>query len=273
MNVVITGCGSIGARHARNVMALGRSVYLSDIDPSRATALAAELGCGVVTPSADWWPHAVLICTPASSHAAVAKEILNSDYRIAMFVEKPLALSVEECAIFKEWPHPTTMVGYNWLWNTEVERLRALVAGPCSAHLQCDARMETWPGSSYADPLLECSHEIALVHAWSNGEAVLEGASIFPTGAHFIWPGFDVSITWSGAGNEQRSFELWDPNAADGNWTLKPSRRSIDASYLIELAHFLNCAERRIPTDTPFADGIRVLDVIAQAKAMAACVP
>lgn len=268
MNVVITGCGSIGARHARNVRALGHTVYLSDVDQGRAVALADALGVGLVTPAADWWPDAVLVCTPASTHAAVAREILNTGYPIPIFVEKPLALSVEECAIFKDWPYPTTMVGYNLRHHHMARGMRAMFREPVSGRFYVHSDMRQWPGQAYADPILEYSHEIDLA-LWMGAPATVSGARLKDTDIFFMLGEWSIGIGWQSPTSERR----WEVSRGFMGYAqcFDDQQPLGDQMYVDEIAHFLDCAQRGVATDTPFADGIRVLDVIEQAKAMAAC--
>jgi predicted dehydrogenase len=93
MRILILGCGSIGSRHARNLHQLGvAELVLFDPDGARAHGLAAEIGARVVGDLAEGYanlPHAVLICTPTSSHLRLACEAAQRGCHI--FIEKPLA--------------------------------------------------------------------------------------------------------------------------------------------------------------------------------------
>ncbi len=284
MRVVVTGCGSIGSRHARNAKFLGHDVFVSDIDPVRAEACARELRVSVVTGDSPW-PEALLICTPASTHAAVARELHASGYRGPLFVEKPLARSPDDCDIFHNWPHQTTMVGYNWRFHPQMRewKIRFAPMSPDGIFLTCQTDMALWPGRAYDDPLLECSHEIDTA-LWMGADPVVGSAEYI-----IEQPGFTLSI-----GHRAIVRLLWAH--ADPLRSVKGLRRceqikkthacyccthdvapltmrdsvNVDISYRYEVEHFLGCAQRGAPTETPFSDGIRVLDVIDQARLMVA---
>ena len=95
LRVAVVGCGSIGGRHARNLRTLGVAhVALCDLDASRAARLAGELDDALVSVDLEALltrhrPHAVLVCTPPSSHLAVATRALEAGAHV--FCEKPLA--------------------------------------------------------------------------------------------------------------------------------------------------------------------------------------
>lgn len=277
MRVAVIGCGSIGSRHARNLKALSHEPYLYDADPDRVVRLATQLS--LRGDQMDPWPHikaglttfdAVMICTPASTHAAVARELLNNGYRGPLFVEKPLALSVEECEVFKAWPYPTTMVGYNWRFNPEV-REWFVVTKAQPMELVCNTDMKTWPGGSYADPVFECSHEIDLVQ-FRNRPHIATVTSIRALR--------DCSGIEIGFASRDLVRLRWDVPASrvffgireDGtDCRLYPSARSLEESYIEELKHFLRCASDGIATTCGFLGGIEVVWNCEQAKRMATC--
>lgn len=93
--MAVVGCGSIGSRHARNLRTLGvERLALVDSDRERAATLATAVDAEVVgTNLAEvvrrFHPDAVLVCTPPSSHLAVALEAIAAGAHV--FCEKPLA--------------------------------------------------------------------------------------------------------------------------------------------------------------------------------------
>jgi predicted dehydrogenase len=97
--LVVVGCGSIGGRHARNLRALGvRDVALCDLDGARAARLAREVEGAVTSDDLASLlerhrPHAALVCTPPSSHLAVARQAVEGGAHV--FCEKPLATDLE----------------------------------------------------------------------------------------------------------------------------------------------------------------------------------
>jgi predicted dehydrogenase len=276
MHLGIIGCGSIGSRHARNAVAMGHVVELVDRDASRRSVLFDELSGAVVNGCIAYAgshsstighdvlrADAVLICTPATTHAEVARELLALGYAGPLMVEKPLALSVEDCAVFREWPHPTTMVGYNLRFHPEVAWLREAVPSPreVSTHIN-------WDGRKYGNPLFEASHEIDLLRWLGCGdelrhvERFLNNNFILDFGER-SWMEIDAESQgyrrWWFVENEHRSATVFFEN---------PEELGTDM-YRAELAHFLACVEKNEPTITPFADGIRVVEVCEQALKMA----
>jgi predicted dehydrogenase len=95
LRIAVVGCGSIGSRHARNLRTLGvADLALCDLDRARATGLGEELGAtrvddDVAALLAGQRPHAVMVCTPPSSHLAIARTALAAGAHV--FCEKPLA--------------------------------------------------------------------------------------------------------------------------------------------------------------------------------------
>ncbi len=271
MRVGIVGRGSIGSRHAKNAIALGHEVISFDNARRAQWVEDTETLAQSLEDLVDYSSEAILICTPASTHAAVARELLAVGYAGPLFVEKPLALSVEECDIFTAWPHQTTMVGYSCRFHQMVidaKREHAPLAAGGRLVIECD--MATWPGRSYADALDECSHEIDLALWWGAGPRVTAAelaGSKWVIGLEGGW-----CITVDGAALDY--WRRWDgfSSTTGFSFIFNSADDFLVAGrdhYRTELRHFLDCALRGVPTQTPFADGIRVLDVIAQARAMA----
>lgn len=107
-NVAIIGCGNLGSRHARNLAHLP-DVHVAacvDRDPTQTARLRDELKAisGQVQPLltnevssvlADPNIHAVVIATHHDSHPDLAIAAAEAGKHI--FIEKPLALTVEAC--------------------------------------------------------------------------------------------------------------------------------------------------------------------------------
>ncbi|HYM24977.1 MAG TPA: Gfo/Idh/MocA family oxidoreductase [Vicinamibacterales bacterium] len=277
MRVAVIGCGSIGTRHARNLKALGHWVSAFDTDAEKAFRLAVQCHGdpkqAAFCPTDNWrmfGPRdqfdAVFICTPASTHAAVASELLEVGYVGPLYVEKPLAMSVEEAEIFRVWPHPVVMVGYNWRWNRDLLEFREQSGSIEFLHFVCATRIADWPGRAYGDPLLECSHEIDLVRWWL-GEFDVEMAG-GRSGGFFLQSRDAVVDLWWNVAPPRRLFSA--KNTRGLSRTLIPSPASIDDSYRSAIREFLCCvASRRVPSCT-VADGIAVLNTVARARELAA---
>lgn len=259
MKVGILGLGSIGSRHAANVVALGHEGI--GYDPAKPEADCRGTLDRIVN-EAD----AVMICTPATTHASIARWLNAAGYLGALFCEKPLALSVEDCDVFLKWTHPTTMVGYMLRHHERAAALRAVVPAPDSISCRMDCDVLTWPGHDYAAFIYEASHEIDLA-LWFGGTPTVVSAEIRQDRARLRGPNWDVTLN----GCAQQYCREWSAsNRALGYHNMANSPQELgDSMYLSELAHFLDCAARGVPTMTPFADGLRVLDVIAQAQKLA----
>jgi len=95
--VLIIGCGSIGERHLRCFQKTGRArVTACDANPALLATLASTYG---VRTHQDWRAalaaqpfDAVVICTPAHLHVAMATEILQGGRHV--LIEKPLSQSL-----------------------------------------------------------------------------------------------------------------------------------------------------------------------------------
>jgi predicted dehydrogenase len=279
VRIAILGCGSIGSRHARNAKALGHDVFLSDRDHQRAASLAFELKLrgwsDDVNPAFAAAAEAAMICTPASTHEDIASQLLRAGYTGPLFVEKPLALS-SHAPIFSEWPNPVTMVGYNWRFHPELAALRSLARRGGTLHLDCRTDMQTWPGSHYAEPLLECSHEIDLACAWMGDPTSIQCGALDPDNAG-AWlqmqhPRGDsvVDIRWRAEALRNLTLYLPGLTSVHAKLGVTPESPALRESYIIELEHFLSCAEHRQPTTVPFSQGLRVVEICERVKRRAA---
>jgi predicted dehydrogenase/nucleoside-diphosphate-sugar epimerase len=101
IRVGLVGAGYVASRHLLALKALPHVevVGLSDVDMARASELAGRFGVPRVYDSLrsmkDALPDVVHILTPPASHAALTLEALNMGCHV--FVEKPMAETVEEC--------------------------------------------------------------------------------------------------------------------------------------------------------------------------------
>ena len=89
MRALILGCGSIGARHARNLVSLNVEIAVTDPNEQRARALAADTGAAFVAQRDTASVDVVVIATPTIQHPADVEWSLDHGYHT--FVEKPLA--------------------------------------------------------------------------------------------------------------------------------------------------------------------------------------
>ena len=104
----IIGAGSMGREHIENIKVMG-GAHVSAISdphkPSQEAALAMAPGAKVFSDHRalidSGLVDAIIVATPNDTHAAVLKDCLASD--IAVFVEKPLATTVEDLKSILSW--------------------------------------------------------------------------------------------------------------------------------------------------------------------------
>lgn len=92
--VMVVGCGSIGARHARNLKSLGCEIVLCDTNPERLKLLSNELGAAEAYTSFELAIErgqckAGIVATPSNFHITPAKAMLAAGIHVMM--EKPLS--------------------------------------------------------------------------------------------------------------------------------------------------------------------------------------
>lgn len=187
--VLVVGTGSIGARHARNLASLGADVTVTDVEVSRAAALANEVG-GATRPldAAVFDAHsAVVIASPTNQHATQAAAALAAGARV--LIEKPMAVSASELAPLEQH-RDRVMVGYNLRHHAPVEQLVGLVhsgrlGSIMSVRLWFGSWLPDWrPGVDYRESysaraelgggvLLDAIHELDLL-LWIAGDARFE---------------------------------------------------------------------------------------------------
>jgi predicted dehydrogenase len=191
MRILVAGVGSIGRRHAENLVRLeAGDIAVFDPDPAAVGAVTAALGVkGHVTlaEALDAAPEAVLVCTPTHRHLDVARAAVEAGAHV--FIEKPVALSPDGVAELAAVAHErgrVAAVGCNMRFHPGVTTLRQeLEAGVVGRAVCLRARfshyLPNWrPGKDYRDTysarraegggiLLEGVHEIDYVR-WLGGE-------------------------------------------------------------------------------------------------------
>lgn len=181
--VLVLGAGSIGARHARNLLAEGADVAIWDPDRDRAAALAADGVAVADSPDASG-ADGVVIASPTTRHAEQLHAALA--YGARVLVEKPLAVRADEVARIVAEAGDRIMVGYNLRLHEPVEllvsRFRAGDAGtPLAARLWFGQYLPDWrPGVDHrvtysarrdlgGGVLLDAIHELDLA-VWLFGD-------------------------------------------------------------------------------------------------------
>ncbi|HEX5708411.1 MAG TPA: Gfo/Idh/MocA family oxidoreductase, partial [Pyrinomonadaceae bacterium] len=137
IRVGVVGCGRV--TEARHLPALAETrgaevVALADTDAARLARVASSFG--VARRFTDYREmlravelDAVAVCVPPRLHAEVALDALDAGKHL--FVEKPLALSLEECDLLMERARASAtvvaLVGFNMRWHALVREARALL--------------------------------------------------------------------------------------------------------------------------------------------------
>ena len=132
MRFLVVGTGSIGTRHARNLLALGHEVSGWDALPERID-LALRTVPGLIAaeglePGLAVRPEAVLVCTPPATHVTVARQAVEAGCNV--FVEKPVAhLSDEVPALLDTAKRAGRLfaVGFNLRFLPSLRRVKALL--------------------------------------------------------------------------------------------------------------------------------------------------
>jgi predicted dehydrogenase len=98
LKIAIIGTGIIGPRHAQAVLTNPNTILTVIVDPSsHAIPLATSLGTAYYTSVSELLvssaiPQAAIICTPNSTHVAIAVELLEAG--IHVLVEKPISTTI-----------------------------------------------------------------------------------------------------------------------------------------------------------------------------------
>ncbi|MGH7722072.1 MAG: Gfo/Idh/MocA family protein [Candidatus Dormibacteria bacterium] len=115
MRALVLGCGSVGSRHARNLVSLGLELVVADVDEEASRTLAGATGATAVTPGTAPHCELVVVATPSAHHVDDLRWAL--DRGADVFVEKPLAASRDGVAtaraLARQHPDRIVMVGCN----------------------------------------------------------------------------------------------------------------------------------------------------------------
>jgi predicted dehydrogenase len=130
--VLVSGVGSVGERHIRNLLALGQSeiaVHRSRGLPYRTLERGFETYADLGRALAEWRPEVVLVTGPTSMHLAVATAAVEAGCHV--FVEKPLADTTKgferlEQALARH--RRSLMVGYMLRFHPLLRQVRAWLA-------------------------------------------------------------------------------------------------------------------------------------------------
>lgn len=125
-HILVVGAGSVGSRHAANLVSLGAQVTLIDPDPRRAGQVdGVEFISGPFDGGIGMAADGVVVASPTSHHARHLRSALS--HAAAVMVEKPMATRSDEIDVDIELDR--VMVAYNLRLLPAVARLVSLVHG------------------------------------------------------------------------------------------------------------------------------------------------
>lgn len=200
MRFLVIGTGSIGARHCRNLVALGHAVLAWDAEAGRlreVSALPGVTAAGSLEAALAGKPDAALICTPPASHVELARRALAAGAHL--FIEKPVSIaSVDVPPLLEEAGRQRRLVavGFNLRFVPSLRRMKALlehkrVGKVLAVRAEFGSYLPDWrPGRDYRDNyavraalgggiLLDAIHELDYL-GWLFGEV----ADVLCTAGH-----------------------------------------------------------------------------------------
>ncbi|MDG6933549.1 MAG: Gfo/Idh/MocA family oxidoreductase [Nitrososphaerota archaeon] len=133
VRVGLVGVGGWGKNHARVLSELGALAAVCDMDIAKAEFFAKKYGVKAYDSTDKMLASEKIdvanICTPTTTHFSIAKQLL--EYGLDIFVEKPLAATVEEgrkLVSLSEERKRIVGVGYIERFNPAVARLKQIVS-------------------------------------------------------------------------------------------------------------------------------------------------
>ena len=268
MRVTVIGCGSIGRRHIKNLLALGCDVGAWDLCPEALqAALSLDARLHAARPGAPC--EAVVIATPWDQHLRDVEWAVSS--RTPFFIEKPLgSLSqLPRWRVLAASPDlPVHQVGYQLRFHADAQKLHAVTAQSRWIYCAVACDMRQWPGRFYGPPILECSHEIDLALWWGALSTVTHVIATAHAATIYLGTIGLVTMDWR-TPHYRREWSV-ATDEANYRWDCNEPEALDELMYIDELAHFLESIRTQTPTRCTLGDGVRVLEVCAQVEAMTA---
>lgn len=315
--ILIIGGGSIGKRHAKNLLSLGeKNIMIVEVNPERAAAVEKELSLSTV-PSLeaglDKKPDIAFVCSPSIYHLEQA--MLCAARGLDIFVEKPLSHTTKgltKLLKLTKLKKPVTMVGSNWKFYPSFQKMKELLDADAigkllSARCQFGFYLPDWhPWEDYrkgysanktlGGGILLDSHEFDYL-PWFVGKKVEKLACIAGKVSDLeidVEDTAEVIFQFEGGAIgemhldyiqriHQRSFEFFG-ELGSLFWDIRDKRvvlekkgeeqqvfplaggYDLNAMYVEEAKHFLDCIEKRKETITPVEKGAETLRLILAAK-------
>ncbi|MDD5751483.1 MAG: Gfo/Idh/MocA family oxidoreductase [Candidatus Peribacteraceae bacterium] len=199
--ILVLGGGSIGARHARNLLVLNAGeVTIFEPEEKRRKVLEEELKIPAIGNESEAFaaarPDIVFVCSPTALHIPQAIRAVEAGAHV--FLEKPLSHTMEKAEELREKAEKgrrIVMVGCNMRFHPGTATVKRLLASgaigtPIAARILYSGYLPAWrPQQDYrksysASPdqggvVLDCIHEIDLA-LWYFGPGKVTGACVLP---------------------------------------------------------------------------------------------
>lgn len=160
MKILVTGCGSIGRRHIKNLLAIGNiEVIAHDITPEGRNKVMELFGIKAYENYEDavaTGPDAVIVATPTNEHIKPALEAAKVGCHL--FIEKPVADEIKalnDVLLIVKENKLITMVGCNMRFHPGLKKVKDLLDEGAAgrilfANIETGSYMPEWrPGIDY----------------------------------------------------------------------------------------------------------------------------
>ena len=205
------GTGGWGKNHVRVLSELGHLVAVCDIDASRAASYADKYRVKGYTDLDDMLeearPEGVTICTPASTHHAVASKTLKAG--VHTFVEKPMTSTVTEAEdLIKKAEKAAKIltVGFIERFNPAISELKKMITeGTLGRPILFEYHRENRRGENIVDVgvVKDASvHDIDTAR-WLFGE---EPKTVYARVGSVMGKNEDIATILLGFGDERTAF-------------------------------------------------------------------
>ena len=193
MKILVIGCGSIGERHIKNLIALSAgSIIATDTDPDRLEYVRDKYFLDVyddVDAAFNAHPDIVLVCTPPPLHIPLAMKAV--DHGCHVFIEKPLSHTLDHVDGFltkAKKKQRIVFVGYNLRFQRGIHLIKQFleeeaIGKPLVIRAEFGQYLPDWrPSQDYKKSytahqnmgggiILDGSHEIDYVR-WFAGDII-----------------------------------------------------------------------------------------------------